>query len=344
MTPTSDVPGTGDHEHADHPEATEISALGEGLLTPARSEEVTAHLAQCPLCADVRDALSEIQDMLGALPGPARMPDDIAGRIDAALAAEATLPSGGARDESSVSRETEPVSRETAEREAPAPSAAEPSVRRPRPAPRHTPHATDRPPGHPSSGSTRAPSGPGRTGRARRWRTALLATAGALAALGLGSMLIVQGGSGDSKESANADSSTSQERPSYDGSGKQQKKQDGGDGAADLGPRVRALLDAQGEPSPAPEVGTKQSPSGQAPMESDDSTVPSCVREGIGRSEKPLAADPNTPYQGQPAYLVVLPHAGDSRFVDAYVVDPACTTGATTGPGEVLTKHTYARE
>lgn len=85
---TSMTDATGD---AGHPDVAEISDLAEGLLAPARSGEVRSHLDSCALCADVRSSLEEIRGLLGTLPGPSRMPADVAGRIDAALAAEALL-------------------------------------------------------------------------------------------------------------------------------------------------------------------------------------------------------------------------------------------------------------
>ncbi|MGH3313029.1 MAG: hypothetical protein ACRDP3_20995, partial [Streptomyces sp.] len=107
-----------------HPDVPEISALTEGMLSPERSTALRTHLADCVLCADVRASLEQIRDALGTLPGPARMPADVEGRIAAALAAEALLdasPSAPPEDDA-VSRETAPgvprpvaaaVSRET---------------------------------------------------------------------------------------------------------------------------------------------------------------------------------------------------------------------------------------
>ncbi|GAA3300589.1 hypothetical protein GCM10020295_41720 [Streptomyces cinereospinus] len=62
-----------------------------GPAPPSRTADVRRHLDECELCADVYASLEEIRGVLGTLPGPARMPADIAGRIDAALAAEALL-------------------------------------------------------------------------------------------------------------------------------------------------------------------------------------------------------------------------------------------------------------
>ena len=83
MTSTTDTAG--------HPDVAEISDLTEGLLPPSRTADVRRHLDECELCADVHASLEEIRGLLGTLPGPPRMPADVAGRIDAALAAEALL-------------------------------------------------------------------------------------------------------------------------------------------------------------------------------------------------------------------------------------------------------------
>ncbi|MCQ4081802.1 hypothetical protein NGB36_14585 [Streptomyces sp. RB6PN25] len=151
MTSTAD---TGEYTEG-HPEAAEISALTEGILPADRSAALRNHLASCGLCTDVRDSLDVIRGLLGTFPGPMRIPDDVAGRIDAALAAEAligaTAPgipaaeTGGAR----VSRET-----------------------------------STRPTGHAT-----APTGPGRP-RRRRWTRVVLATVCAAAALGVGSVYV----------------------------------------------------------------------------------------------------------------------------------------------------------
>jgi anti-sigma factor RsiW len=83
VTSTTDTTG--------HPDVAEISDLTEGLLPPSRTAEVRRHLDECELCADVHDSLEEIRGLLGTMPGPPRMPAEIASRIDAALAAEALL-------------------------------------------------------------------------------------------------------------------------------------------------------------------------------------------------------------------------------------------------------------
>ncbi|WP_431945488.1 hypothetical protein [Actinacidiphila sp. bgisy167] len=187
MTPTTGTDG--------HPEVAELSALAEGILPPERSAGVRGHIAACSLCADVHASLDEIRGLLGTLPGPSRMPADIAGRIDAALAAEALLASSGA-DVSRETRTTEPlpvsrlpVSRETA------------------------PTATARP-----SGRGAASSGPGRPTvlSRRRWGKGLLVTASLAAVIGLGSFLAQSGWTtGDSADTTQS-SAASEKVPRTD--------------------------------------------------------------------------------------------------------------------------------
>ncbi|NHI08504.1 hypothetical protein STPH2_3869 [Streptomyces sp. KO7888] len=136
-----------------HPDVVEISDLAEGILPSARTTDVRRHLESCALCADVYASLEEVQDLLGTLPPPTAMPDDVAARIDAALAAE---PQPGVADDAHVSRETS------------------------------TP--VGRPAGHPRHSST----GPGRKDRRRggRRRIAVLGAVAAAAAIGLGSVIV----------------------------------------------------------------------------------------------------------------------------------------------------------
>ncbi len=158
MTSTADT--------TQHPDVSEISDLTEGLLSPSRTEEVRRHLDACALCADVQASLDEIRGLLGTLPGPLRMPADVAGRIDAALAAEALLDSTAPEESAHVSRET-----------APAPRVAETTV-------------TDRPAGRPH-----AATGPGRDRRAkRRRRNAVIGAVFGTAALGMGVLLLQPSG------------------------------------------------------------------------------------------------------------------------------------------------------
>ncbi|OKI86789.1 hypothetical protein AMK11_11665 [Streptomyces sp. CB02414] len=138
-----------------HPDVAEISDLTEGLLPPSRTTDVRRHLETCGLCTDVYTSLEEIQGLLGTLPGPERMPDDVAARIDAALTAETPLSATAADDGVRVSRETSA--------------------------------STDRPAGNARPSST----GPGRKERRRGGRRRIvLGAVAAAATLGLGSVVV----------------------------------------------------------------------------------------------------------------------------------------------------------
>ncbi|GAA2926479.1 hypothetical protein GCM10020221_23020 [Streptomyces thioluteus] len=52
-----------------HPEVAEISALTEGVLSPARTADLREHLADCVICDDVRVSLDEIRGPAGHPPG-----------------------------------------------------------------------------------------------------------------------------------------------------------------------------------------------------------------------------------------------------------------------------------
>ncbi|MGW2332044.1 hypothetical protein ACWC5C_40690 [Streptomyces sp. NPDC001700] len=313
----------------EHPEVAEISALTEGLLSPSRTVDVRTHLATCGLCADVQTSLDEIRSTLGTLPGPVRMPDDIAGRIDAALAAEALLDATAPGDRASVSRETEaPASTEHVSRETePAADPADP-VTEGRPSP-----AVDRPAGRP-----RAATGPGRKatpraaagargGRARRWPKVLLGSACAAAVIGVGTLFFPGGSDHDNGgpgTTAHADPSSTAKA---------------GLSAGALKGRVQEML-AERKTTPSRGVTTQNTP--DMPLRANDPVVPSCVQRGTGRSQPVLAAQQDT-YDGKTAYIVVLPHRSDSSLVEAFVIDASCVSASHSSPGKLLVTRTYPR-
>ncbi|MFE9409270.1 anti-sigma factor family protein [Streptomyces sp. NPDC006704] len=309
----------------EHPDVSEISELTEGVLPPRRTADVRRHLQDCALCADVRDSLEEIRDLLGTLPGPARMPADMAGRIDAALAAEAllnaTAPERAPRETAHVSRET-PVVVST--------PVADPAASRPGAATA----PADRPSGH-----ARAATGPGRS-KSRRRRGVLLTAVLGAAAIGAG-IFFVQG----------IETGTTRPRAEQATS---QASQPGGTtfSASSLEGRVQALLTSQGGQSTQKAPSAKIAPSQQNVPNTNENpsnslrsaaTVPPCVQAGTGRpSQQPLAVEQGT-YEGTRAYLVVLPDQTDPANVQAYVIDASCENAGSSAPGKLLLTHSYPR-
>ncbi|MGW3203763.1 anti-sigma factor family protein [Streptomyces sp. NPDC001135] len=158
MTSTTDTAG--------HPDVEEISDLTEGLLPPDRSSAIRQHLDSCELCADVHASLDEIRGLLGSVSEAVRMPADVAGRIDATLAAEALLSASEDDTSGLVSRET--------------------------------PGTASRPAGRPQ-GAT----GPGRKkSRRSRRRTVVLGGVLTAAVLGAGALVVQVFGSGTSTPTA----------------------------------------------------------------------------------------------------------------------------------------------
>ncbi|MEU7510869.1 MULTISPECIES: zf-HC2 domain-containing protein [unclassified Streptomyces] len=308
---------TGKADTTQHPDVSEISDLTEGLLSPSRSAAVRRHLDGCPLCADVRTSLEEIRGLLGTLPGPPRMPAEIAGRIDAALAAEALLQATAPENGSPVSRET------SRPRTEPLPSGA--------PSP-----AAERPAGRPT-----AATGPGRPGKPRRRRIALVSTLGAaFAAAVLGtSLLLSQGGGSPTLGSA-------------DGA----KKADARSVAMSpfsgtpVDERVHALLGEQAGAAKTPQgIGPESMSAAEgttsSPQRNRDTAVPGCVLAGTGRTDAVLAHERGE-YQGNPAYLLVLTDPTDSTRVQAFVLDASCAdlpTSTGSPAADLLLSETYPR-
>lgn len=301
---------------SEHPEVSEISELTDGLLSPSRTADLRDHLASCALCEDVYASLEEIRGLLGTLPGPTRMPTDVAERIDAALAAEALLDSTAPGTTAHVSRETVSapisVSRETD----------------PEPPSHGTP---SRPAGRPRGASGPGRQTPsGRSSRPRRWPRILLGTAAAVVVFSFGGLLIQNAATNGTQASQDRSTATTE-------------KSTGaavGLTAANLGSHVQDLL-ASNRPHRSPGVGARSSP--ESPLRGSADTVPSCVRHGIGRPEAPLASK-HTRYQGKDAYLVVLPDPADPQRVSAYVVASSCVSATPPAPGKVLLSHSYQRD
>ncbi|MFE9092726.1 hypothetical protein [Streptomyces sp. NPDC007264] len=309
MTSTTDTAG--------HPDVEELSDLSEGVLPHSRTVDVRRHLDDCVLCADVYESLEEIRGLLGALPGPSRMPGNVASRIDAALAAEALLdatapdPGGHPSPESAVTH----VSRETS-----------------------LPSPTGRP-----SGQARGGTGPGRAKRKRRGvrRNVALGIVFTAAALGLGTLLVQTLGDNGSPTSQSAAQQKTDAAPTYS--------------EGTLQSQVASLLAAETGRGHArnakpwgvtSETGTTGS-TGSAGMEANKTlegttvSVPSCIEQAISNATV-LAADEGL-YRGTAVYLVVTPDASDPTKVTAHIVDAACAKSVSASPGKVLLTRSYAR-
>lgn len=315
-------------ETAEHPEITELSDLTEGLLPPSRTASVRQHLDECPLCADVYASLEEIRGMLGTLPGPPRMPADIAGRIDAALAAEAllnsTAPEAQATPATTALRPAD-VSRPELDENNDAHVSRETSPPADRP--------TDRPSGH-----SRGATGPGRPSRKRsaRRRIVVVSAVFTVAALGLGTLLAQSMGGTDSGDNPGTDHSQDASVSVFSG-----------DTVKNQVETLLAKNHSAGKDSGSgdDDFRTSTKPPGSktdGPNIFNTVDVPSCITEGIGRSERPLAAKEGE-YKKAPAYLVVMPDASRTDRVTAYVVDAACVGKTPTPPGDILLKHSYPR-
>ncbi|MFD7689809.1 anti-sigma factor family protein [Streptomyces sp. NPDC059781] len=306
MTSTTDM--------AEHPDVAEISDLTEGLLPSARSADVRRHLDECALCADVHASLEEIRDLLGTAPGPPRMPAEVAGRIDAALAAEALLHATAPEPESEAAGEPTDAS--------PASSDDDPVH-----VSRETSASQDRPTGRPRSTTT----GPGRKSRLRggRRRVAVLGTVFTVAALGLGSVVLssMNGGTGQEEGTRTTASDTFSE-------GKLEKQ------VTDL------LAQSQGKvkgPGTVHTLGSQSESDAVNPRVLKEPAVPKCVSDGIGRNDAALATETGT-YKGKDALLVVLPDPSDDTRVTAYIVEATCVDNpSAAATAKVLLKHSYTR-
>ncbi|MDV5146986.1 anti-sigma factor [Streptomyces sp. SBC-4] len=305
---------TGKADTTQHPDVSEISDLTEGLLPPSRSAAVRRHLDGCSLCADVRTSLEEIRGLLGTLPGPPRMPAEIAGRIDAALAAEALLQATAPESGSPVSRETSRPHTEPVPSGAPSPGA-------------------ERPAGRPKTAT-----GPGRPGKPRRRRIALVSTLGAaFAAAVLGtSLFLSQSGGPTAGSTQGAKMADASAVAPFSGSPVEE--------------RVHALLGEEAGVAKTPQGVGPESMSAEgatttSPQRNRDSAVPACVLAGTGRTDAVLAHERGE-YQGTPAYLLVLTDPADSTRVQAFVLDASCAERSTsTGSpaAGLLLSETYPR-
>ncbi|MEU0069080.1 hypothetical protein ABZ027_05980 [Streptomyces sp. NPDC006332] len=304
-------------ETAGHPDVAEISDLTEGLLEPSRAADVRRHLDECELCADVNASLEEIRGLLGTLPGPPRMPADVASRIDAALAAEALL-------HATAPEAVEPQPPVAATIQLDSSTVSDGSAR----VSRETSATADRPSGRAHVSTT----GPGRKRKkGSRRRGVVLGAVFTAAALGFGSVLL---------------SSMNDGKPSGPEAGGQHSTSADTFAEGKLEKQVTDLLATRrsgGSGSRSPHtLGAESVPGNEPKILQDPIPVPGCVQKGIGRSDSALASEPGT-YKGTDALLVVLPDTSDTSRVMAYIMDTACVADPTVGKAKVLLKQSYAR-
>ncbi|MGY4968166.1 hypothetical protein ACWGCC_02905, partial [Streptomyces nigrescens] len=189
-----------------------------------------------------------------------------------------------------------------------------------------------RPPGRPPAPPGPRPHPPGgRASRARRWPRILLGTAAAAAVLSFGGLLI-QNAALDGTQASNQDRATATPEKTTGGTGALT--------AASLESHVHDLLASKGSHK-SPDISTRSTP--DTPLRGNADTIPSCVRHGIARPESPLATR-HTRYQGQDAYLVVLPDPADPQRVSAYVIASSCVSATPPAPGKVLLSHSFQRD
>ncbi|MGW6534197.1 hypothetical protein ACWGBV_11350 [Streptomyces sp. NPDC055051] len=312
---------------AQHPDVSEISDLTEGLLPPGRSATIRKHLDGCVLCADVRSSLEEIRGLLGTLPGPPRMPAEIAGRIDAALAAEALLDATAPDTARPVSRETTAVSENGASSASDVSRETSPSAATTRPGDGRT-SVSARPQGHP-----RSTTGPGRGRTRHRGRIAALAgLAGTLVAAFCAYSLyaLTQNGSPE-PHAAKADVAVSAPLSAFSGEPVEERIQSLLAGDTARTPKGEQPESRSAEETETGSLGTAQ--------RNSDAALPDCVVAGTGRQDTVLASERGE-YEGVPAYLLVLPDQADTGRVQAYVVSSACT-GST--PAQLLQTASYPK-
>ncbi|MDH6625125.1 anti-sigma factor RsiW [Streptomyces sp. LBL] len=296
-----------------HPDVAEISDLTEGLLPPSRTADVRLHLDECELCSDVYASLEEIRGMLGTLPGPPRMPAEVAGRIDAALAAEALLhatATDAADTQTSVGATAQSL------------SAADKGTNGNAHVSRETP-TTDRPVGNARVSTT----GPGRKERKKgsKRRIAVLGTVFTVAALGFGSVLVSSLNDGKpSGPEAHGQPSTSADTFSQGTLEKQ---------VSDL----LAKSKSSGSASRSHSLGAESLPGSDQPRLLQDVTVPDCVQRGTGRTASALATESGI-YKGTEAMLVVLPAPSGGTRVTAYIMDATCVSNPSVGQAKILLK------
>ncbi|WP_377270371.1 anti-sigma factor family protein [Peterkaempfera sp. SMS 1(5)a] len=305
-----------------HPAIDDISDLVEELLAPDPAAELRAHLVDCVECADTHEALLEIRSLLGAVEQPT-IPADVAGRIDAALAAE-RMPT------------LAPV--------APGSPGSRPKDR------------TRPPAGGPGSG------GPGRPTRRRRLMGTLVSAAALVAAVGFGGALLHGLASGPNANSSASKADAAAGRQGASAAAPHSFKEPGRQGAAapdaagsgttytveNLGPQIMQLVSDQVQPAASPRSSTALKPAGTpadgrgVPQEAATPSLPGCVLEATGHDgDDPVATDFGT-FEGDPVGVVVYPDDASDEL-EVFLIDSTCELTTPSVPGAVKLHRTLPK-
>lgn len=323
--------------HPAHPDVELLAEHAEELLSPEQSAELTEHLTTCADCRETYAALSELTALLGDEPAPGPMPEDVAARIDAALAAEREQPTADAD-----STNADSTNADSAEGGLDAEADADAEADR---------HAEGR------GGSRRRPAGerPGdnrprnRSRRSARMRRALATLAIFIAAGGIG-VAVSRGGDLDSTDSpstsaaggnATAPSPKALAAPVYDFTqanlatevqrlASETHLHVSGH-AAGTAPTTSASATPFGTPfaSTSPSgVGGTVIPSGGAESPSPASaqpTAPACVLQATKQTQPPAVQGLGT-YLGVEVFALLYPSPTDPAHTwDVYLVQNSCS-------------------
>ncbi|MEY9870831.1 hypothetical protein ABH931_000285 [Streptacidiphilus sp. MAP12-33] len=327
--------------HPAHPDVELLAEHAEELLPAEQSAGLTAHLDSCAECRETYAALAELTALLGDEPDAGPMPEDVAARIDAALAAERERPwdldgatvAAVTEDTAAARTDAEGTTTDGAESDGAESDSAESDGGR--------------------TGASRRPAGerpadnrPGtRSRRSARMRRALVTLALCLAAGGIG-IAVSRGGDLDSgaNNSASANggaqvvphSLSAASSSAYDFTqanlvgevqrlaGDAQAKSAG----AAVGTVPSASPSSSGmAPHTAPNNGAQTVPGGAsvAPSGSAEPTAPTCVLAATKRTDAP-AVQGLGHYLGVEVFALLYPDATDPAHQwDVYLVQNSCS-------------------
>lgn len=277
-----------------HPEPAELAALDEDLLPESESREVRRHLAECTACAATVDELQALQQELAAVYPSEPMPERVAARIDAAIAAERSAV---------VSRETR--RRWPAVALAAALASAVLGV--------GAVVLSNLDIGDSSADQAAAGAELGVAEEDAGYSSVEDAVRALLHPERDGEPFVAEGLESGDLGTEPTDTAPTDTAPTDD--------------AASEGTEGEAWPTESLPHDPLDSAGAD----GATVIDPAAGSAPACAVSLIGRPEAPLASTSGFLYRGVEAYLVVLPHPDDAHLVDAYVVEPSCEAVMETG-------------